>query len=61
MPIEYDPKTHCFEIKNCSPEELLAITEVGKMMLIQGLAGSYTNERFKQHLMFAPKDSYFNG
>ena len=60
MPIVYS-KEAGWIIKDASPEELLVLTEIGKMMVVNGLAGAYVNDKFKRYLQFAPKDTYFNG
>ncbi len=58
MPIEYDSQTG-FQIKNPTLEELIAIQEIGKAMIVQGLAGAYMNEKYKKYLAFAPIHQYW--
>lgn len=60
MPINYKPETKEWVIENASPEELTAILEVGKMMLVQGTAGAFTRERYHQWLMNLPTKNFFN-
>ncbi len=58
MPIEYDSETG-FQIKNPTPEELIAIQEIGKAMIVQGLTGAYMNDKYKKYLAFAPNYQYW--
>jgi hypothetical protein len=58
MPIVYT-KTEGWQIKDPTPEELIALEEVGKMMIVEGLSGSFTNEKYKRFLQFAPNIRYW--
>ena len=50
MPIKFSTEKGGWYIDRPSKEEQAALVEVGKMMIVQGLAGSYTNERLKNWL-----------
>ncbi len=49
MPITYTEKDG-WSINKATKAEQKAIAEIGKRMIIEGLAGSYTNERYKKWL-----------
>lgn len=59
MPIRFTAEKGWY-IDKPTPAELKSIAEVGKMMIVQGLAGSYTNERYKAFLVQTDVDHMFN-
>lgn len=50
MPIKYYEKEKAWKIVSPSDAEQKALYEIGKMMIIKGMAGSFTNEMFQEHL-----------
>jgi len=50
MPIKYYPKEKAWKIVSPTPEEQTALYEIGKLMVIKGMAGAFTNEMFQEHL-----------
>ncbi len=58
MPITYNRETG-FQIENPTPEELVALQEIGKAMIVEGLAGAYMNEKYKKYLAFAPTHQFW--
>ncbi len=59
MPIQYNAKEG-WVLKDTTPEELDSLITIGKMMVVQGIGGAYTNERYKQWLINADKGVFFN-
>ena len=58
MPIVYDPKTFRWEIKDATELELSVLMHIGKQMVIEGLAGRFTNEKYEDLLKYAPNYIY---
>lgn len=59
MPIYYNKKEGWI-IKKPTQDEQEALQEVGKRMIIEGLAGAYTNEKYKNWLVENSVDKFFN-
>jgi hypothetical protein len=59
LPIYYTPKEG-WTIKKPTEAEEKALREIGKRMIIEGLAGAYSNERYKAWLEQIPLDNFFN-
>lgn len=59
MPIHYDKKTKEWKIVKPTEEEQHALYEIGKLMVVKGMAGSFTNEMWKEHLATIKLDSMF--
>jgi fructose-1-phosphate kinase PfkB-like protein len=59
MPIRYT-KTKGWFIDKPTEEESKALIEVGKMMVVEGLAGAFTNERYANFLKKAGVEQMFN-
>ena len=59
MPIYFNKKEGWY-VKNPTKDEEEAIREIGKRMIVEGLAGSYTNERYKKWLESHPLEQFFN-
>ncbi len=51
MPISYDTKAQEWKITDPTPEEVQSLLYIGKHIVVEGLAGQYTNERYKTWLM----------
>jgi len=47
IPIIYSIEKKDWQIVNPSKEELQSIIAIGKSMIVEGLAGSYTNDKYK--------------
>lgn len=60
MPIRYT-KAKGWYIDKPTEEEHKALIEVGKMMVVEGLAGSFTNERYANFLQRTSIDEMFQG
>ena len=60
MPIIFTPETNQWIIKDPSKEELKAIVKVGKMMIVEGMAGAFTNNKYKTWLANTAIDQFFN-
>ncbi len=60
MPIVYTKEVG-WEVKDPTPEEITVLVEIGKGMIVEGLAGAYTNEKYKKFLTFSPDWKYFKG
>ena len=58
MPIVFN-KEEGWKIQNPTPEELIAIQEIGKEMIVRGLAGAYVNDIYKKVLL-TDKQFFFN-
>ncbi len=58
MPIVYS-KTEGWTISEATPEELLALMEIGKTIVVHGLAGDYVKEEYKNFLKHAPNSLYY--
>ncbi len=59
MPIQFD-KEKGWVLKDTTPEELDNLIQIGKMMVVQGIGGVYTNERYKEWLLHTDKSRFFN-
>jgi hypothetical protein len=60
MPIRFT-KTKGWFIDKPTEDEMQAVIEIGKMMIVEGTAGSYTNERYVRFLEKTNIDNMFNG
>ncbi len=58
MPITFNEKDGWIITKPTKAEQK-AIAEIGKRMIIEGLAGSYTQERYKNWLATHKVDEFF--
>lgn len=58
MPIRFN-KQKGWYIDKPTQEETEAIKEIGKNMIVEGLAGSYTNERYQAWLLNHPIEKCF--
>lgn len=59
MPIKYSEKKGWY-IDKPTEAEAKSLYEIGKMMVIKGLAGAYTNENYKEWLMRQKDSEFFN-
>ena len=59
MPIIFD-KDQGWIISKPTKEEQAALTLIGKAMIVEGLAGSYTSDRYKKWLENSPQKNFFN-
>ncbi len=60
MPIIFNKETNGWEIKDPSKEELKAIMTIGKMMIVEGMAGAFSNEKYRNFLATTQIDQFFN-
>ncbi len=60
VPIVFSEEKSEWVIKDPTKEELKSIVTIGKMMVIQGLAGAYTNEKYRNFLTNTELDQFFN-
>lgn len=59
MPIVYKKETGWTIVKP-TKEEAKAIEEIGKRMIVEGMSGAYTNERYRRWLETNPVERFFN-
>ncbi|MHB8602212.1 MAG: hypothetical protein ACYC9R_06205 [Nitrosotalea sp.] len=59
MPITFNKETG-WEIVKPTKDESLAILLIGKAMIVEGLAGAYTSEKYKKWLKDSPQKNFFN-
>jgi hypothetical protein len=59
MPIHFDPKEG-WKIVKPTKEEQAVLLLIGKMAIVEGLAGQYTNEKYKKWLQNSPNKNFFN-
>ncbi len=58
MPIRYDKKEG-WSIVDATAEELLALMEIGRTIVVHGLAGDYVNDEYRNFLKHAPDALYY--
>ena len=58
MPITWT-KEGGWTIKDATPEELLELMEIGRVVVVNGLAGDFVAEEYKTFLKFAPDTMFY--
>lgn len=59
MPLGFNPTTKNWEIKDPTTEEIAALVKIGKRVIVESLAGAYTNDMYKTWLLKAPDSEFF--
>ena len=59
MPIVLNTTKNEWEIKDPTPTELSSILLIGKNAIVEGLAGAYTNEKYKSYLQARDISEFF--
>ncbi len=54
MPLIYDSATDRWEIVNASAEEIKSLESIGRQVVVDGLAGKFTNSFYNRYLKFLP-------